>query len=150
MSSAVILSRSKISQNHFPEIFVQLSTQIFVHVNPPPHGKVLTSSFFRGNLTGQKGRHFSYVLVPGRGLFFSATCLGKKGIISRTFQFLAGAFFSPQLIWAKRTLIVVRSSSWQGPFFLSNLSGQEGHKLSYVPVPGRGLFSQQLIWARRT
>merc|ERR1711865_798453 len=96
--------------------------------------------FFLSNLCGQEGHNFSYVPVPGRGLFFSAAYLGKKGIISRTFQFLAGAIFSQQPIWAKRTPFLVRSSSWQGPFFLSNLFGQEGHNFWYVPVPGRGLF----------
>ena len=107
---------------------------------------------------------FSYVPVPGRGLFFSATYQGKKDINSRTFQFLAGAFFlsnlsgqkgshfsyvpvpgrslffSQQFMWTKRTPFLVLSSSWQGPFFLSNLSEQKGHTLSYVPVPGRGIF----------
>ena len=58
--------------------------------------------FFLSDLSGQKGHKLSYVSVPGRGLFFSATYQGKKDINCRTFQFLAGAFFSQQLIWAKR------------------------------------------------
>ena len=58
--------------------------------------------FYLSNLSRQKGAHFSHVPVPGSGLFFSATYLGKKGIISRTFQFLAGAFFSQQLVRAQR------------------------------------------------
>ena len=61
--------------------------------------------------------YFSYVPVPGRGLFFSATYLGK------------------------RTPFLVRSSSWPWPFFLSNLSRQKIPHFSYVPLPGRGLFS---------
>merc|ERR1711865_1158457 len=62
---------------------------------------------FLSNLSGQKGPHFSYVPVPGWGLFFSATYLGKKDPISRTFHFLAGAFF------------------------LSNLSAHKGPHFSY-------------------
>ena len=72
--------------------------------------------FFLSNFSGQEGHNFSDVPVPGRGLFFSAIYLGKKGIISRTFQFLAGAFF-----------------------FSATYLGKKGHDLSYVPFPGRGL-----------
>ena len=90
--------------------------------------KDLAGAFFPSNLTGQKEPHVSYVLVPGRGHFFSATYLDKKDPISRTFQFLAGVFFSEQLIWAKRAPFLVRSSSWQGTIFLSNLSAHKGLK----------------------
>ena len=99
----------------------------------------LQGPFFLSNLSGQKGRHFSYVPVPGRGLFFLATYLDKKDTISRTFQFLAGAFFSQQLMWTKRTPFLVRSSSWQWPFSSQQLIWTKRTHFSYVPVPGRGL-----------